>query len=292
MVGASNELPESEELDALYDRFLIRKEVKQVSPAGLTTMLTFYSSSEASSTAVAGGGSSMRDVQDGMMVTRDDITTCKQDAVRSVRVPASVIQMVTDLRTYLQEKIEPPVYVSDRRLVKSVQLLQVAAHCNGRDSVSEYDVLLLQHVLWARPDTSDKIADWVLSQLSADDGTKQVSYLLSGLFSRACRSLGNPDKLAEITAEAASLRELLVQRYSSVALTLEGGFPAVLDNLWLGEEEAQAVATALQPKLAKTRGSIDAILSDVATLEVALRNGSDPVTLANLMPRHWADFIR
>ena len=29
-VGASNELPESEELDALYDRFLIRREVRQV----------------------------------------------------------------------------------------------------------------------------------------------------------------------------------------------------------------------------------------------------------------------
>ncbi len=66
----------------------------------------------------------------------------------------------------------------------------------------------------------------------------------------------------------------------------------MLDNLWLGEEEAQAVATALQPKLSKTRQAIDGILTDVATLEVALRNGSDPVTLANLMPRHWADFIR
>lgn len=30
LVGASNELPESEELDALYDRFLIRRKVAQV----------------------------------------------------------------------------------------------------------------------------------------------------------------------------------------------------------------------------------------------------------------------
>ncbi len=29
MVAASNELPESEELDALYDRFLFRKEVRR-----------------------------------------------------------------------------------------------------------------------------------------------------------------------------------------------------------------------------------------------------------------------
>lgn len=30
LIGASNELPESEELDALYDRFLIRRQVAQV----------------------------------------------------------------------------------------------------------------------------------------------------------------------------------------------------------------------------------------------------------------------
>ena len=40
LVGASNELPESEELDALYDRFLVRRQVGQVSPAGLMEMLT------------------------------------------------------------------------------------------------------------------------------------------------------------------------------------------------------------------------------------------------------------
>lgn len=37
-VGASNELPESEELDALYDRFLIRRQVAQVSSAQLPTL--------------------------------------------------------------------------------------------------------------------------------------------------------------------------------------------------------------------------------------------------------------
>ncbi len=53
-----------------------------------------------------------------------------------------------------------------------------------------------------------------------------------------------------------------------MAVTLEGSFPAVVDNLWLGEDEAQALATALQPKLSKTRDAIEAILGDVATLEV------------------------
>lgn len=38
-VGASNELPESEELDALYDRFLLRRRVEQVTSGALADML-------------------------------------------------------------------------------------------------------------------------------------------------------------------------------------------------------------------------------------------------------------
>ncbi len=52
--------------------------------------------------------------------------------------------------------------------------MQVAAYCNGRDFVSEYDCLLLQHVLWQRPAEADRIYDWLLSQLAVDDGIKQV----------------------------------------------------------------------------------------------------------------------
>lgn len=35
----------------------------------------------------------------------------------------------------VQDKAEPPVYVSDRRFMKSINLLQVAAHADGRDQV-------------------------------------------------------------------------------------------------------------------------------------------------------------
>ena len=47
-----------------------------------------------------------------------------------------------------------------------------------------------------------------------------------------------------------------------------GGFPVVLDNLWLGGEESQAVASALVPKLQKTKTAVEQLLFEVATLEV------------------------
>lgn len=48
-----------------------------------------------------------------------------------------------------------------------------------------------------------------------------------------------------------------------------GGFPEVLDNLWLGQEEGEAVASALIPKLQKTKVAVEQLLFEVATLEVS-----------------------
>jgi MoxR-like ATPase len=88
----------------------------------------------------------------------------------------------------LQDKCEPPVFVSDRRFMKAVQLLQVAAFSDGREEVchqqcmssgkgahmlpacesrhvaavtasqvNEYDCLILEHVFGSRPDDSVKV---------------------------------------------------------------------------------------------------------------------------------------
>jgi MoxR-like ATPase len=56
MVGASNELPESEELDALYDRFLLRSSVEQVSSAGLSKLLSLGGAAAIGSKAGDQGG--------------------------------------------------------------------------------------------------------------------------------------------------------------------------------------------------------------------------------------------
>lgn len=60
---------------------------------------------------------------------------CADDAYQGVDLPESVVDILVNLRNYLQEKCEPPVYVSDRRFMKAVNLLQVAAHADGRDEV-------------------------------------------------------------------------------------------------------------------------------------------------------------
>lgn len=55
-MGASNELPESEELDALFDRFLLRRHVSQVSSAQLASLARLAAGSLARQQAAATNG--------------------------------------------------------------------------------------------------------------------------------------------------------------------------------------------------------------------------------------------
>jgi len=57
-VGASNELPESEELDALYDRFLIRRSVAQVSSSQLGNLARLAAGTRLVAEAPSNGASS------------------------------------------------------------------------------------------------------------------------------------------------------------------------------------------------------------------------------------------
>ena len=57
---------------------------------------------------------------------------------------------------------------------------QVAAYTSGQLQVCAFDCLLLQHVLWQRPDEGPRIADWVMTQLAEDDGMQQAEYLMTG----------------------------------------------------------------------------------------------------------------
>lgn len=277
LVGASNELPESEELDALYDRFLLRRRVSQVSPSGLLEMLGSSRSSrrgQALANALAHPGLTAEtgesDESAAPLLSADDFYTTRWRAEQSVSVPPSVLNIIADLRSFLQDKCEPPVYVSDRRLVKAVGMMQVAAYTSGRNVVSEFDCLLLQHVLWQRPDEADRIYDWLLNTMAADDGLQQMQYLLASMFGRGCHCLGNDSKMKTLADEVSQLRETLVGKLAAVYSSTVGG-PA--ENLWLGRDEAEAVGSALLPKLEKTAKEVETLLFEVVTLEVSSLGG-------------------
>ena len=101
LVGASNELPESEELDALYDRFLIRRQVAQVSSAQLATLAKLAAGTlddgAALSTDTVGNGAGAAAELD-----MTDFRGTAAQAFSAVDVPDAVIDILTGLRNYLQ----------------------------------------------------------------------------------------------------------------------------------------------------------------------------------------------
>ena len=200
------------------------------------------------------------------LLTDEDFENTRRLAEEQVEVSAEILNIVADLRTYLQDKCEPPIYVSDRRLVKSVALLQVAAFSSGRLYVTPKDCMLLQHVLWQRPEESEKIYEWLLKALTQDDGMQQLQYLLSGMFGRACKSLNNPEQVAEVTKDVQQLRKTLEEKLADIIFKQMGREKEL--TLWSSQDERDALDTALSPKLDKSRDETERLLYEVITLEV------------------------
>jgi len=130
MVGASNELPESGELDALYDRFLLR-------------YWTGYIADRGSMKALLMGGDAELTVQ----LTLDELHEA-QAGVDGVVMGEEIVDLLIEVKAALEKD---GFTSSDRRWVKCLRLLQAHAYLNGRGEVSEDDLLLLQHILWKEP---------------------------------------------------------------------------------------------------------------------------------------------
>lgn len=282
LVGASNELPESEELDALYDRFLLRRHVSRVTNANVHQLarlasgrgMTLDAEDEAKKAAAAAGeGLSLQDFKDSAKA-----------AYEAVDVPDAVIDLLVELRNWLQDKCEPPVTVSDRRLMKAVQLLQVVAYGDGRTEVNEYDCLLLEHVFGNRTDDAMKVRSRVLELISSDPGAQQTELVLLGTFGRAARLITaasegkDTSELAGAAAEARSLVELLSGRHAELCAVLEapqGGYPDLRNSVWQAPASAQAAAQSLGPQMTENRKKVEELLREALVLSHCLSRAAE-----------------
>lgn len=150
VVGASNELAKGEELDALFDRFLLRLHVGPVSAKGFGALLALR-------------GEAQPEVARALRFTADELRAV-QHAAMVVEVPEDLVVMLADLREWCAAQNIP---VSDRRWRKVVKLLQVSALTNGRSKASIWDAWLVQHCLWSDPKDREKVYDWYAARVGA-----------------------------------------------------------------------------------------------------------------------------
>lgn len=144
--GSSNELPsEEDELEALYDRFLLRYVVDYIKED-----FRFLKMIRSDS------------VQNGSIrITQEELKWC-QSQVSEVRVPANVLILISRIRKGLSKKGITP---SDRRYKQSVSLLKAKAYMNGNVEVAEDDLRLLENVLWRDPGEKSEIRSVIYQAL-------------------------------------------------------------------------------------------------------------------------------
>lgn len=148
-IGATNEVPEDEVAEAFFDRFLVRVPVEPVSAAGFGRLLE----TDAWAGWVAPSAELRLDAGD---------LAALGELARQVVLPAEVTSILGELRAHFATE---QIYVSDRRWVKAVWLLRVAAACEGRDIVTLWDVLLLPCCTAPDAPRQAAVGDWLQARL-------------------------------------------------------------------------------------------------------------------------------
>ena len=148
-IGATNEVPEDEVGEAFFDRFLVRLPVAAVSGENFGALLD------------AGRGRDWQAPGPELSLDADYLAHLAGEAA-AVLVPEEFVAVLAELRQHFAEL---PIHVSDRRWVKIVWLLRVAAASEGRSSVTLWDLLLLPWLTAPDAPRQAAVADWLAARL-------------------------------------------------------------------------------------------------------------------------------
>ena len=195
-VAASNEWvqPESaKELSALFDRFLIRKEVRPIrSPEGRDGLLWRGRHEPELSTAL----------------TREELTTARRETATLPWSDEAKEALTRVLSELAREGVRP----GDRRQYKSVGVARAYAYLEGAREVEPDHLSVLRHVLWDDPEGQPKTVGEVILRVANPSGMRVNALLLEAeqiVEAADVRDLGGvataASKLAEVEKQLTAL---------------------------------------------------------------------------------------
>jgi MoxR-like ATPase len=229
LFGASNELPEGKELEALFDRFLLRFEVQYLhQPRHMRSILLAPEPTVPLRLSLA-------------------ILTEAQKAAAAVAVTDPTIDALLAIRDACQAE---GIAVSDRRWKKTLRLVQANAFLAGEAATSPEDLMVLSDCLWRDPKERPKVARLV-GQL-ADPVSAQCAEILDAAREVAQRVTGlrTTDKSNYLTQSAKALQDFKDQGRRLRDLR-QGAHPRAAHNI----DAAAAEIDQLHKDLARTISS-------------------------------------
>lgn len=191
MVSASNEMPQGDDLGALYDRIAFRHIVSPLSRGGLRELLLVPRRRTPKVTI--------------------DLATLKraQEEVAQVKVTEATVDTMLRMGEALAGI--KGVYVSDRRWQIAFRIAQASAWLAGRTETLDEDLLPLRHVLWCDPDHRATVEVAVIGTavpaLSEVRDLLDIAAELSGNFQRSDDENVRTESLMKLRATAEKANE-------------------------------------------------------------------------------------
>lgn len=153
LIGASNEDPSNDtELNALYDRFLIKKVVDYIDDNNFENLFNIIDEEFL--------------IPKNLKISLEEIQEIQKN-YKKIKIPEEIKTLIKNIRLEFNEKFKENKQesISDRKIVKIIKLLKISAYTNNRKEVDISDVLLLINCLWNNPDNREIIAKIVIKNM-------------------------------------------------------------------------------------------------------------------------------
>ncbi|MFT3840785.1 MAG: AAA family ATPase [Myxococcaceae bacterium] len=228
MFGASNELPEGKELEALFDRFALRFEVNYLlRPQHLREVLV---------------------APEPKLSTGLDMKALRaaQAEVTKVKVTDDTVDALISIREACKAE---GIVASDRRWKKSLKLVQASAWLANEKQTSPQDLVLLADALWREPKERPKVA--ALVGKLADPVAAQAVEILDAARETAQHVAGLSGDRKQYIASAAQALESFTQQVAKLQRLTRSAGRRAKDSI----DSAHAEITSMHEDLARAVSS-------------------------------------
>jgi len=200
LFGASNLLPESRDLDCLFDRFLFRYQVDYIEESdGFRSMLEAPDAPD--------------EVRGSAGLGLAELEQARADAAR-VALGEQVITWLTEIRSRIRAR---GLVVSDRRFRLCLGGLRAHAYLAGRSRVEARDLRLLGHMLWSVPEERGPIEEIITAVVAPKlHAALQIMHQADDVVAKALQTWFNADEERAAVVEAETKLLRLTQRLEDI----------------------------------------------------------------------------